>query len=493
MENSMIDLTQLFVFVNFAKSNGDYMRGLIADMRGRLLEIRSSNALEGRVKAAINQVILHQQVPLLLGLENVYWMMFVKANQALNEFMSDMAENEENAIFNHSSLLELERYMTDVNDDVFEINAEFQSLYRGLAEDISLEMPSNGAYERDYDLASASLRSTRECLEQFSFDYSEIRDLMEEIKVYVERLEGAPCLEDIDSRLDWFEGFDFRHRMMEKHIEFSTTEQEKLDAMEASWEGLHYTEIIRSLPDPMTQAEWDRFMAFMDAINADLESVLAYYTHVGLNSPLTKAMILGVIEYGSPFWSETARQAGIGIIGLTLFYNWGYDFLVNDRNAFESLVYHGSYTIVTTAGGSVIKYVLTAAGAWKIVKICAVVGGVWVIGQVFKPIYDAGRGWIIDTNPWGIGDEMLRIEGYVDNLTSHPLFIELRDGMIETARETTWDDISDFVTNVIDSEIERWHCDEQEPYTLTIAQWFWEDVILEGTRELWDFINPFDR
>ena len=274
----MIDLNQLFVYVNHAQSNGDRVRGQVASMRGRLNGIVSSNAMMGRTKEQINRLITSQQIPLLQGLENVYWKMFVKSNQAVNEFMSAMAENEENAIFNHDSLVELECDITDANDEVLDLNVEYQRIYCSIAGDLSLPMPSTGAYESNYEQARKSLRNTRECLEGFSFDYDEIRELMGEIVTYVGMLEGASDLPiHSAARVGLFGGSDFAQRMGNMHTEFAAAEQAKIDRMVASWEGMHYSDIIASMPEPMTQAEKDAFIDFLGGMCNDFQTAMVEY------------------------------------------------------------------------------------------------------------------------------------------------------------------------------------------------------------------------
>ena len=273
MSNCMVDLNQLFDYVNHAQSNGDRVRGQVSNMRGCLNRIVSSNAMRGRTKEQINRLITTQQIPLLQGLENVYWKMFVKSNQAVNEFMSAMSESEEGAIFNRDSLLDLECDIAQANDEVLDLNSEYQRIYCSMAGDISLPMPSSGEYESNYEQARTSLRNTRECLEGFRFDYGEIRELMVEIERYVGLLEAASDLpiHSVD-RGNLFGGSDFAQRMGDIHAEFAAVEQAKIDTMVASWEGMHYSDIIGSLPEPMTQAEFNALMGFVDGMCEEFQA-----------------------------------------------------------------------------------------------------------------------------------------------------------------------------------------------------------------------------
>jgi len=318
----MIDLTQLFVYVNHAQSNGDRIRGQISNMRGRLNSIVSSNAMMGRTKESINRLITMQQIPLLQGLENVYWKMFVKSNQAVNDFMSAMSENEENAIFSFDALVDLECDIADANDDVLDLNAEYQSIYRSVADDISLPMPSTGAYESNYEQARTSLRNTRECLEGFSFDYDEIRELMGEVETYVGMLEGAGSLPlHSPARASLFGVSDFAQRMSDMHAEYTAAEQAKIDAMVAGWEEMHYTGIIWSLPEPMTQAEQNAFMDFMDGMCEDFQAGFfregseMSYSSSGLLSGvgtffggLLEKTLGGVADIGADVARDTSRR-----------------------------------------------------------------------------------------------------------------------------------------------------------------------------------------
>jgi len=325
MTNCMIDLDQLFVYVNFAKSHGSIVRGQVTNMRGRLNGIVSSNAMMGRTKDSINRLITIQQIPLLQGLENVYWKMFVKSNQAINEFMSAMSENEENAIFNHDSLVELESAIGQANGDVLDLNVEYQSIYSSIADDISLSMPSTGAYESNYEQARTSLRNTRECLEEFNFDYDEIRELMSEIEIYVGMLEGAGNLHiNSAARANLYEGSDFAQRMSEMHEEFAAIEQAKIDRMVASWEGMHYTDIANSLPEPMSQAEWDALMEFIGGMCEEVQ-ISFWESALGFS-----------LEHIEGIWNYATETHNLALKSLKVFTDMGLTYLdiLNTHNRF---------------------------------------------------------------------------------------------------------------------------------------------------------------
>ena len=433
MEEWVVDLTQLFVYVNFAKTNRDQVRGLIVDMRRNLDGIVQSNFMRGAIKLQIDNLILNQQIPLLLGLENVYWKMFVETNRAVNEFMSAMSENDESAVFNHSSLVDLEGDMARVNDDVSSLNAEFQGVYRSIEDDISLSMPSNDAYERNYERARTSLRNTRECLEEFNFDYEEIRAAMEEIGRYVEKIEDAGnlCITSQD-RANLFGDSDFGQRMRDMHLEFAIAERERIDRMVASWEGMDYDDIIRSLPNPMTIAEWEALMDYVGETNNDFWN----------------ALIGGVVGEIDP-----------GLGHALSFVTFARDAFVNedDRSFGHIVAFYGGDPLLglATAG------ILGVAGAPKII----IFGSGVIIAAGYNYAYDnwgwfqsfvhlvgdgidSGVTFLVDTNPFGIGDVIVDIGEAIDIIQEAVEDSVILEAAGEIVGEVfTWENISDWWTD----------------------------------------------
>jgi len=279
MRNPVMSLDQAFEAVHDMKVVGDAARNQSAESRVALNALVEIGAFGGQAADAIGNLIQTQYTPLLMAIENAYWMQGVKAREMVESFMEAMGETDNNAAFDHDALINLESEIDLTYDDLIVLNEELQNLYLNVEDIVSLSMPHTTPAEREYVRAQNEVCAIRDILGEFSFSFSEIEDLMYELEYFIQKLDNNRGLDPTsDARRDIMNGgqFDFEaftESMGELHNEFLDTEVAALETLIRSWEGQDIETILLSLSNPMTQAEQLAFMGLLASMSDEAFSI----------------------------------------------------------------------------------------------------------------------------------------------------------------------------------------------------------------------------
>jgi len=253
-------------YVQFARIEGRKMRGHLETLRGNLEIIKTSSSLTGRAKDAIVNVITNQHVPLAMGLENVYWKIGVKAQEMVDAFLDYMDEPDEASIFHGIALMGLRDDMVRVNDEKQGLDNELRLIYNRINDIISLSPPSTLAYEQNFGQMMYDVDQTMERLATFTFNFSEIEELVEELRIHIRQFHSmSQSRMPIDSpnrQVSSISRTEFASRMIEMHSEFARQEQLKITELYESWRSHDHRNVNFY---PKTKVEREAWESFWDS------------------------------------------------------------------------------------------------------------------------------------------------------------------------------------------------------------------------------------
>ena len=275
--SDVVNIGEMFDYAKEIKMSSIKYRQIVGEVRTRLSRIVS----EGYVQDAVSSLIVAQHVPILMALENAYWQQETKAQELVHEFMIYMSETNEEAVFDYPVIKGIESQLFIENDALLDLNEEIRLIYRSIEDDMEapLEMPNNLYYETHHTNARRVVRETLTGIENFTFDFSEVEDLLGKIRYFISRMRDA------QDQLPWVAGsqrlaimdgaqFDFSEfiaKVRSDNSRFTEGEEEHLDGVAASLRGLMPEEVICYLPESATLSEWEVLTQIVEGYHHSIE------------------------------------------------------------------------------------------------------------------------------------------------------------------------------------------------------------------------------
>ena len=260
MSNVIADIGRSMYYVQFARIEGRVMRGHLETLRENLNIIARSASLRGGAKDAIANVIDNQHIPIAMAIENAYWKIGVKVQEMVDAFLEYMEEPDEKSAFEMNGLTSLRDEMIRINHDKQGLDGEAQISYNRINDILPLSMPTVQTYEQSFGLVMETVDLTICRLGEFTFDFSDIEELIEEIRSYVNELQSRLSVSiDSPGRQSIMNGSNFPSRMRAMHGEFAQAELDEMEELYRQW-GTQDHRRVNFYPQTSIEREvWERF------------------------------------------------------------------------------------------------------------------------------------------------------------------------------------------------------------------------------------------
>jgi len=369
----VMSLGEVFDYAAETKIDSDRFRTMTWELRDSLTRFANSRSVMGTIEDSVAMLMHDQHIPLLMGLENAYWMQGVKARELMHNFMTYMNENNEEAVFRYEEIKALENRVISQNDRFLDLSDDIRLLYESINDDMRtpLAMPNNFHYENHYTSARRTLAETLTRIESFSFDFTEIESLIEEIEGFVHRIKslddfwmpgpqgmgryaglGAIPTAERLAIMNASNSGSFPQEMADMNRGFLAVEIANLDRLAASLRGVAPENMTFLLPNPPTLNEMHVFYQALGEIHSYLEKCALLYTMGALIESTASSGATTIINdfprfegdfkwwlYGFSFFNDVVIQGGsvgqatvyyggsigvgLGMKGLLSLVSWG--------------------------------------------------------------------------------------------------------------------------------------------------------------------------
>ena len=238
------------------------IRHELRDASTALMAIHGSDILSGRVKEAMNLVILNQHIPILQGLYEAYRMLEQELRRMIDQARAHLNEVSENGIIMESSIDNISgggfgfQGLSQYARAQAEFEQEFRDIYRSIEDYIPMSMPSNETYEEQVEDLSLTLREVNARLHDFRFDTGLFRDFISQINTEINHLEATVDLPfSDDGRMAISGRLEFASAMEVLNVAATQAKWERVNILLKDWYGQDPAEIFANLKRPLSEYE----------------------------------------------------------------------------------------------------------------------------------------------------------------------------------------------------------------------------------------------